>query len=94
MRTRKEIRIVGGLAAGNAATRIGTQSTNPAPESAPRWKGTWTRNGFDRTIVRALLSLAVAGVAVTLSGCLSIHTQKETDHPAPVIVVPQNNPNP
>ncbi len=40
---------------------------------------------------RALLALAIAAVAATVSGCISVHTDKEVDHP---VVVPEDHPNP
>ena len=54
-----------------------------------------------RTLKQALLGLAIGGVAAVGAGCLSVHVQKETDQPptviqqpAPVIVQPNDQPNP
>jgi len=43
---------------------------------------------------RALLALAIAGVAATACGCLSVHVHKDEEKASPVIVVPSDHPNP
>jgi hypothetical protein len=43
---------------------------------------------------RGLLALAIAGVAATVCGCLSVHVHKDEEQPSPVIVVPNDHPNP
>ena len=46
-----------------------------------------------RILKGAVLALATAAMAVTLTGCLSVHVHKDTE-PAPVIVVPNDHPTP
>jgi hypothetical protein len=60
----------------------------------PKRKESWTANIFGKTLKRALLALAIGGAVLTFSGCFSVHVHHETDQPAPVIVVPQDHPNP
>jgi hypothetical protein len=43
---------------------------------------------------RAMLALAIAGVAATVYGCFSVHVHKDEEQPSPVIVVPNDHPNP
>ena len=43
---------------------------------------------------RGLLPLAIAGAAVLFCGCISVHVHKDEDQPPPVIVVPNDHPNP
>jgi hypothetical protein len=47
-----------------------------------------------KILKRAALVLAIAGVASTFCGCLSVHVHKDEEQPSPVIVVPQDHPNP
>jgi hypothetical protein len=57
-------------------------------------KENWAANLFGRTVKRALLVLVIGGAAILFSGCLSVNVHKETDQPAPVVVVPNDHPNP
>jgi len=43
---------------------------------------------------RGLLPLAIAGAAMLFSGCISVHVHKDEEQPSPVIVVPNDHPNP
>jgi len=47
--------------------------------------------GDGRTLRQALLAIAAAGIAATISGCFSVHTQKD---PQPQVIVVPNNPAP
>jgi hypothetical protein len=42
---------------------------------------------------RVLLAMMITGAAAIVCGCLSVHVHKE-EQPSPVIVVPNDHPNP
>jgi hypothetical protein len=48
----------------------------------------------ERVLKRFMLALIITGVAATFCGCLSVHVHKDEEQPSPVIIVPNDHPNP
>ena len=78
------------LAAGPAIYGAVVPTTRPAASvnsfGPPVCKNSGMMPVFGRTVRWALLALAIGGVAGMLSGCFSVHVDRETDHP--VVVTP------
>lgn len=91
---RKETRIISGLVTQPNVTPVGKPALDPAPATPFNFRGEGAKHVFGRTSKRALLSLAIGGIAAAGAGCLSIHTHKDVEQPAPVVVAPNNPPNP
>jgi hypothetical protein len=93
---RKEVKIVRGLISREVdpfATKVlpDPSALNPTTTSKA---DNWSRTIFGRAVRRALLAISIMAAAAALSGCLSVHVHKDVDQPAPVIVVPNNQPSP